>query len=208
MFSWISTSKQALVLDLDQTLIATMTDGSKVPPEIRDNPDVYTITTKEGTYWGLKRPYTDEFLEYCARRFDAIGFWSAGKEGYVHEIVKVLNPPFTPTFIWNFNHCDQVHFPQSQVEEKIQLIPYIWKPLQQIYTSYPQFTRRNTLVLDDRQDYAQENLLNWLEIPPFDPPPTKPLPTNDDYLLRLMDWLDRDDVRESNNILELAKDWY
>ena len=216
MFRWShSTSAspaQAIVLDIDETLLCTSTDGSKFPNELKDNPELskayYTVTTREGTYWGTKRPHVDEFLAYCFKRFSAVAFWSAGKEGYVNEVVKVLTPPGTPAFVRNRSQCDELHAEHVLEDGRIQLIPTLWKPLQVIFDTHPQFTRYNTLVLDDRQDYAQENLLNWLSIPPYNPSTQTLLPRTDDYLLRLMEWLERDEVKQSTNVLEIEKDWY
>ena len=216
MFGWSHSNYespvQTIVLDLDETIVSTHVDGEAFPLELLDHPDLskdyYKITTREGTYWGVKRPHVDEFLSYCFKRFDAVAFWSAGKEQYVNEIVKVLNPPGVPAFVRNFNQCDQVHTEHRLEDGRIQLVPTLWKPLQAVFDSYPQFTRYNTWVLDDRQDYAQENLLNWLAIPPFSPTVKTLLPRNDDYLLRLMEWLERDEVKSSHNVLEVEKDWY
>jgi len=216
MFRWShSTSAppaQAIVLDLDETLLCTNTDGSVFPTELKDDPEIskayYTVTTREGTYWGVKRPYADEFLAYCFKRFNSVAFWSAGKEGYVNEIVKVLNPPGTPVFVRNYTQCDKLHAEHEMEDGRIQLVPTIWKPLQVAFDAHPQFTRYNTWVLDDRQDYAQENLLNWLSIPPFSPTTKTLLPRDDDYLLRLMEWFEREDVKNSANVLEVEKDWY
>ena len=216
MFRWSHASSappaQTIVLDIDETLLCTNTDGSKYPVELKDNEEMarahYTVTTREGTYWGVKRPYVDEFLAYCFKRFDAVAFWSAGKEGYVNEVVKVLNPPGTPAFVRSRSQCDELHSEFEMEDGRTQLVPTLWKPLQAIFDNYPAFTRYNTWVLDDRQDYAQENLLNWLAIPPYHPTVKELLPRDDDYLLRLMDWFEREDVKNSTNVLEVEKDWF
>jgi hypothetical protein len=201
------------VLDIDETLLVTNTDGSEFPEALKNHPEVskayYTVNTREGIYWGVKRPHVDEFLAYCFKRFDGrVAFWSAGKEGYVNEVVKVLDPPGTPIFIRNRSQCDELHAEQQLEDGRIKLVPTLWKPLQAVFDAYPQFTRYNTWVLDDRQEYAQENLLNWLSIPPYNPTPAQLLPRDDDYLLRLMDWLERDEVKNNANVLEVEKDWY
>jgi hypothetical protein len=216
MFRWSQSQAaypaQTIVLDLDETIVSTCTDGSKFPAELKDHPEIskayYTVNTREGTYWGVKRPYADEFLDYCFKRFSAVAFWSAGKEGYVNEVVKALNPSGKPVFIRNRSQCDEQHAEHQMEDGRIQLVPTLWKPLQAIFDTYPQFTRYNTWVLDDRQEYAQENLLNWLAIPPYNPTPSELLPRDDDYLLRLMEWLEREEVKSSANVLEVEKDWY
>jgi NLI interacting factor-like phosphatase len=218
MFRWsyaeTAIPAQAMVLDLDESIISSCVDGTPFPQELFQNPEVaaayYTVSTREGEYWGVKRPHVDEFLAYCFQRFQGVGFWSAGKEGYVNEIVKALAPPGVPTFVRARHQCDQLHTEYKMEDGKIQLVPTLWKPLQLLFDVYPQFTRYNTWVVDDRQEYAQENLLNWLAIPPFSPEPTVAglSDRSDDYLLRLMEWLERPEVKNSGNVLEVEKDWY
>ena len=77
-------SSQTLVLDLDETLISSVTDGS--PPV----GDYYLLASN---CWCRKRPYLDEFLAYAGRRFDDIGLWSAGRKSYVDSVVNALDLP-------------------------------------------------------------------------------------------------------------------
>lgn len=211
MFKWLSTPlngyPQSLVLDLDESLLATANSNDKPSAEVMAHPSYYTITIREGVFWGVKRPYVDEFLAYCATRFESVGFWSAGKEGYVNEIIRVLAPPFKPAFVMNYNHCDQVHEEHVAETGTVSYNQELWKPLNTVFDKYPAFTRYNTFIVDDRQDYAKGNLLNWVVIPPFSPSPKKILPANDDYLLKLIDWFERDEVKLNPNVLEIDKNW-
>ena len=212
MFRWLATPEQTqygqcLVLDLDETLLNTRSGSEKATDEIKAHPDYYTVTTREGVFWGMKRPYLDDFLAYCGTRFEAIGFWSAGKEGYVNEVLRVMAPPFQPAFVMNFNHCDQVHAEHVSESGTVSYNPELWKPLNTVFDKYPQFTRYNTFIVDDRQDYARGNLLNWVIIRPFSPSLKNLLPATDDYLLRLMDWFEREEVKYNPNVLEIDKNW-
>jgi hypothetical protein len=198
-------SEQNLVLDLDETLLYTCGTGDKASPEVQKHPGYYTIQTREGKFWGMKRPYLNKFLRYCGTRFAKIGFWSAGKEGYVNEIVRILDPPFQPAFIMNYTHCDLLH--QEQVSETGQ-VSYsrdLLKPLGTVFTNHPEFDRSNSFILDDREDYSSDNLLNWILIPPFNPTTSQLLTSDDNYLLRLMEWFERDDVKYARNVLEINK---
>jgi len=213
MFRWLPRSPtlqypQCIVLDIDETLINTRDASHKATDEIKASPDYYTVNTRQGVFWGTKRPHADEFLAYCVSRFDHVGFWSAGKEGYVDEVVKVLLqnvPSLTPAFTMNFNHCDQIHTEYVSDSGKVSYTQELWKPLDTIFTEYPVFSRYNTFIVDDRQDYAKSNLLNWVAIPPYSPSLKKV--STDDYLLRLMDWFERPEVKNSPNVLEVDKNW-
>lgn len=215
MFRWLPRSPtpqyhQCIVLDIDETLINTKDNTQKATEEIKSSPDYYTVNTRQGVFWGTKRPHVDEFLAYCTTRFEQIGFWSAGKEGYVDEVMKVLlrnNPSIVPAFTMNFNHCDQVHTEYVSESGKVSYTQELWKPLDTIFTGSTVFSRYNTFIVDDRQDYAKSNLLNWVAIPPYNPAIPKLLDSGDDYLLRLMDWFDRPEVKNAPNVLEIDKNW-
>lgn len=219
MFLWQSGTpaapKQCLVLDIDETLVHTYVDNETKPAQaVLDDPalkgQVYTITTREGTYWGVKRPHLDEFLDFAYKHFDAVAFWSAGKEGYVNAVVEVIAPNRPSAFVLNRSHCDEIHDEHVASDGTVSYMPRLWKPLNMVFgnSNYPQFTRYNTWVLDDRRDYAAENLLNWLEIPPYAPNAKKLLPYDDDYLLQLIDWFRSPEVVGSSNVLEVNKDWH
>jgi hypothetical protein len=219
MFQWFSNSQQpssqSVVLDLDETLVHTFSSRDKLTAELKANPDVadrlYTLECREGTFWGIKRPHLDEFMDYVADRFDHVGVWSAGTEGYVSEVVKAIQPRCELACVLSRGHCDQVHTEYVDDEGVVSYpnSPELCKPLNHLFEKYPaQFNRYNTWVIDDRQDYAKENLLNWLAIPPFAPSLKSIANTEDDYLLRLMDWFDQDEVRFAPNVLEVLKDWY
>lgn len=217
MFQWWSSEKrapaQSVILDLDESCLHTMGGNERIPPEVKDAPEFksnhYSVTTREGTFWGVKRPHLDEFIEYCQYRFNHVGIWSAGKAGYVAEIVKILNPSRPFACVFNYDQCDQVHTEYPNDDGSVSYNMELWKPLNMLFEKQPhQFNRYNTWVVDDRQDYAKENLLNWVPIPAFSPSVKKLLPQTDDYLLRLMDWFEQEDVKYAANVLEVNKNWY
>jgi len=181
-------------------------DATEKPSEaVQNSPNYYTLKLNNDLFWGVKRPYLDDFLAYCAQRYDQIGIWSAGKPAYVDAVVQVLNLPFKPAFVLNYDQCDRVHDYSSQ---GLAEFPEISKPLSLIFERYPEFTRKNTLIIDDREDYAKRNLLNWLAIPPFDPPLEEIMKEEDDYLLRLMVWMQEESVASNPDVVALEKSWF
>lgn len=226
MFPWSRQSappraRQNIVLDLDECLVHTVADPLEMPDHVRDAPELkpylYTVDTEQGVFWGVKRPHVDEFLAFVGAHFEHYGFWSAGQPGYVDEIVRALDPPRPPAFVMNFDHCDNVHreyrsrgrSADSDGRGDVSYYSELSKPLNTIFQGYPDhFTRFNTFILDDRQDYAAGNLLNWLPIKPYEPTVERLLPYDEDSLPRLMAWLQREDVVQSGNVLELNKNWW
>ena len=207
---------QSLILDLDETLICTFPSEKTIPEKYKNMKEkdigkrLYSFDIGDSHYCGIKRPYLDEFLTYCFDRFGAVGVWSAGTKEYVDEIVKVLKHNKKLVCVMSRDDCDVSH------EESKNKRGYIvhdkadyCKPLHLLFRNKSEFfNRRCTFVLDDRRDYAHHNLLNWLQIPPYEPDINNLENDDDDYLLKLKDWLDRDDVQFSENVMTLPKEWY
>lgn len=209
--------EQCIVLDLDDTLVKTIGDGSNGAQYTGsiNNPDYYSFLYGKRTMWGIKRPGCTQFLEYCKTRFAAIGIWSAGRSEYVKSIVKALQLPFTPSFVWDNEYCEHTKV-VDPTTGKLQDAQRPWKPLQTIFINDELFTRTNTWMLDDNEDYAQENLLNWLPIPPFAPQTKvdkegKVLSSNgqsdDRCLFQLQEWFERPEVKYNYSVLSVDKDW-
>lgn len=197
--------KKNLVLDLDETLVHSFCDTeeerksnidsehtAKVGKHIR----YYEFHDTNGRVWGMKRPYVTEFLKFCNDYFDNIGIWSAGTQNYVESIVKALGGDgsiFTPAFILSRKQCD-VHKGDKK------------KPLWLIYQNYPEFSSSNTLFIDDNYNYAEENLLNWIQIPLYDPVGDEIFSESDTSLKTVEKWLKTIDTRE-DTFDSVAKPW-
>lgn len=206
---------KCIVLDLDQTLVATqetLEDFKRL--KIMSDPKLFLLRSRSyylsmddyekpgiGTvynYWGVTRPYTKEFLQFCFAYFKVVAVWSAGKAKYVESIVDHL-----------FADLPQPHviFTYDDIEKGDKII----KPLSKMY-QYDDFTRKymnasNTFILDDNNSTFSKNKGNAIHIPAYDPKVTiKDLSdTSDDNLVKVMYWLCQKNVIESKNVTKLKK---
>lgn len=84
-----------LILDLDETLIHS---SEKKLTGI--DPD-FSV----GQFYVYKRPYLDEFLQYCNQHF-RLAVWSSASYNYVKEIViNIIPSDIKLEFTWGRNRC-------------------------------------------------------------------------------------------------------
>lgn len=211
-----SITDKCVVLDLDQTLIATqdntnnlkqlgiMSDANLISLRNR----VYYLTLEDlekpgvGTkydFWGVTRPHIQEFLIFCFSYFKIVAVWSAGKRPYVEAIVdhifKDLRPPHVV-----FTHDDIIIGPNG----------HIIKPLTKMIESNPVLRRnmslQNILAIDDNASTFNQNNGNGVLIPAYDPSPTiNALGRDDHTLLQLKFWLLQPEVVNARDVTILDK---
>jgi hypothetical protein len=161
------------VIDLDATCVNSWVFDEKTHKElwkkyskyIDNRDDFYIFRLKDGDYvWGVKRPYLDEFLDYCFQHFTGVAFWSAGGKEYVLGVIeKILHgKKHKPVFIFDRTYCDEIVLRPSGRSD-------IWKPLKTAYVHYPKMNSRNTWLIDDNKEYARDDILNWIPVAPFEP---------------------------------------
>lgn len=195
-----------IVLDLDETLIHTMTDTNfnssgkgyellRLYPDLRGR--LYRLNI-QGTYmWSLKRPYVDTFLRYVLDNFGKVIVWSAGIDEYVDEVVDWL---FGTIFI-----SPDAKYGRSFCE--LESKKYT-KPIRKL-TTQPElkdYVRLdNTLFIDDNTISTSPNPSNAITIPRYQPDCTidEMLPMTDKSLLQLIDWLESDAIPKYQSGLTL-----
>ena len=78
-----------LILDLDETLI-----------HATENPLARKPDFKTDFYCVYKRPFINNFLEFCRDNF-TVGVWTTAGEHFAHDVVNNLFPTDYPLeFIW------------------------------------------------------------------------------------------------------------
>lgn len=206
-----------IVLDLDQTLIATQDEFKDLLKfGIIHNPEHLTLRQRiyyfelfnnkrksagiSYDYWGVTRPHTSEFLTFCSQYFKRVIIWSAGKRDYVHHIVNYLfrNLP-KPDAILTYDDVDIKGTSQK---------PIIEKPITKLMKLYPDLgiTHENTLFLDDNPTTFFHNKNNAIHISEYNPPLTiKDFYKHDDVLVKLIDWLLKPEVIDSKDVKTLDK---
>lgn len=198
----MSKKKHAIVLDLDSTLVHSGLTLKSYPGKSSDprlSKRLYRFDLIEGVdvmpVWGVLRPYTLDFIDFCRRHFDEVIVWSAGQHQYVHKIVDFLfkDAGYKPRIILTREHC---RFHGSNIN----------KPLSDLFDagiSHPE----HTLALDDRYDTFSLNVGNGIKIPNYDPDLTiDGITKEDDALVKLMSWLILVKMREQSDIRQLPKD--
>ena len=212
----VSLTNKCIVLDLDQTLIATQDDLEslkklgimKDPKLLNLRRRVYHFSIEDlekpgiGTqyeFWGVTRPHTQEFLLFCFSYFKIVAVWSAGKRQYVEELVKFLfkDMPY-PHVV--FTHDDIVYNDNGDVE----------KPLINMIESDPTLKKlmslENTLAIDDNYTTYIPNPGNGVLIPAYCPSSNINSLQKDDYaLLQLKNWLLQDEVANAEDVTVLDK---
>jgi hypothetical protein len=210
-----SLTDRAIVLDLDQTLLATqddyealglmkiLTDPALLPLRNR----TYHLTLEEMdapgsgnsyTYWGVTRPHLQEFLVFCFSYFRIVAVWSAGKKQYVEALVKELFRDIAPPHVV-FTYDDVVMERGS-----------VRKPLRQLIDSHPVLQRHmslsNTLALDDNSGTFIYNSGNGVLIPAYEPACSLPALARDDpSLLQFKYWLLQPEVVAAPDVTLLDK---
>lgn len=213
----VAISEKCIVLDLDQTLIATQDEMSSLTDlKILSDPQllavrsrIYYITIENlerpgvGTkynFWGIARPHAREFLMFCFSYFKVVAVWSAGKRPYVEAIVDHL-----------FRGLPQPHVVFSQ-DDIVMRHGHITKPLSTMIESNPVLRKymslQNTLALDDNSNTFQSNVANGVLIPAYDPPLTLGgIESDDQALLQFKYWLLQPEVVNARDVAVLEKRW-
>lgn len=211
-----SITDKCIVLDLDQTLIATQDSISSLKQlGILTNPQyldlrqrIYYITIEDiekpgkGSkydYWGITRPHINEFLIFCFSYFKVVAVWSAGKRPYVESIVDhIFRGIRQPHII--FTYDDVVIGPNGHIE----------KPLINMINSNPiieqYMSLDNTFALDDNSMTFSQNPDNGILISAYEPPLNiNAFYRDDPSLLQLKYWLLQQEVVATKDVKTLDK---
>lgn len=211
-----SISRHAVVLDLDETLLHTMPNGTEAlentiltsPGQLEVRGRLYHLTISDlfrqrGTgqrsdFWGVKRPHLNLFLAFCFDYFRYVVVWSAGQKPYVTAVVdEIFKGIGRPDIIYSYDDC--VKLPDDNYH----------KPLS-VLLNDPRLGGRlvssSVLFVDDRVGNFIESGSNAIIIPRYKPAPTVSALAADDYaLLQLRQWLLREDVTSSPDVRQLHK---
>ena len=211
-----SITDKCIVIDLDQTLIATQDSVDSLRQlGILSDPNllslrnrVYYITIEDlekpgvGTkynFWGVTRPHIDEFLIFCFSYFKIVAVWTAGKRPYGEAIVDHIFKDLPKPHVL-FTYDDVEFGPQG----------HILKPITKMIESNPVLRRnmslQNTFSLDDNVMTFYNNHGNGILIPAYDPSSSSnALARDDPTLLQLKYWLLQPEVVNARDVTVLDK---
>ncbi len=210
-----SLTNKCIVIDLDQTLIATQEKieslyalGIMTNPKLMElRKRIYYFSLEDietpgsgakSEFWGVVRPHVYEFLIFCFSYFKVVAIWSAGQRHYVNAIVEYL-----------FRDLPKPHLVLTHDDLLYESDGVFRKPLTTAFAD-PQVGKymniRNTMALDDNPMTYYLNDDNGLLIPEYDPSLNIDAFQRDDpTLLQLRYWLVQPEVIRSNDVRTLDK---
>lgn len=222
-------TNKCIVLDLDQTLIATQDDmNSCYDLNIVSDPELVDLRTRSyyfviedlekpgiGTnyeFWGVARPHVHEFLLFCFSYFKIVAVWSAGSRLYVEGLIDYLfrDLPY-PDVV--FTADDTIFHPGKVVE----------KPLSKMIEIMEEMNEMNTYAIDDNVTTFSKNKNNGILIPAYEPgiigyrknnkgrevefitPTVSTLQEDETALLKLKYWLLQPEIIYADDVRKLNK---
>lgn len=212
---------KCIVLDLDQTLLATQDDMQTFknlrilsdPKKLDLRERIYYMTIDdlerpgEGTkydFWGLLRPHINKFLIFCFSYFSKVIIWSAGNKAYVDVLVQFI-----------FQDLPKPHLVLTRDDIVINNHSDVIKPLEKIFKMNIGARPNNTFVVDDLDTTFSKNPDNAIHIPEYEPEDGIDLNNLDELLesyrkpdncLRLlMLWLLKREVISAEDVRKLDK---
>jgi TFIIF-interacting CTD phosphatase-like protein len=199
-----STTPFVIVLDLDQTLIATQEDMEKDVYDHYKSQDTndrlydIDITDSDGRWvtWGLKRPHLNKFIDFCFKYFAKVIVWTAGTYEYGHTIVDQIFTNQRPHLVWTRKDCEIIETGPSKGEYS--------KPISKLGLD-----PKKVVTLDDKIFTGIENPNNIFVCPGYYPNVGKGEEINveriyrkdkDRFLLEFMDFMLKREVMNTSDL--------
>ncbi|KAG7361301.1 HAD hydrolase family IIID protein [Nitzschia inconspicua] len=149
--------KPLMVLDLDHTLL----DFSRKALEMDS-----THQVGEGSAALMKRPYMDEFLMEAYKHYDLV-VWSQTSwrwlETKLIELGMITHPAYKFCFVLDKTSMFTVKSTKRDGKSYVHHV----KPLQLIWTKFPQWGSHNTVHLDDLSRNFALNVTSGLRVTPY-----------------------------------------
>jgi hypothetical protein len=175
-----------VVLDIDQTLIDSA-NYSLLPEHLKG--DIAAVMAWEAfppkREAVFKRPHVDEFLTYCFQRFDAVAIWTHASEEWANFIVTTVlkRKKADFAFVWSANdkRYTKVTLASRTGAAIVEATmacggfdaygaggSYVnIKELKKIYSAYPRFSKKHTIIVEDTPENCARNFGNAIYIPAF-----------------------------------------
>ena len=97
MINQIILTLKLLILDLDETLI-----------HATEKPLIRKANFQTDFYYVYKRPFIEEFLQFCHHNFK-VGVWTTAGEYFARDVVSHLfDDNCALEFVWSYNRCTRV----------------------------------------------------------------------------------------------------
>ncbi|XP_062167688.1 uncharacterized protein LOC133873901 [Alnus glutinosa] len=131
--------KKLLVLDVGGLLCQRVHNKSRIRPF--RNPDA-----SHGSILVYKRPYYEEFINFCFEKFE-VGIWSSATGLNLNSALDCIMEGLKSKllFIWDQGQCTDSGFKTLEKKDK----PIFFKELKKIWDFYEHYSESNTLLIDD-----------------------------------------------------------
>ncbi|XP_061990837.1 uncharacterized protein LOC133709191 [Rosa rugosa] len=135
--------KKLLVFDLNGLLVYRVYRSNK--PEF---PSDRTPDGRFGNHLVFKRPFAEEFVQFCLERFE-IGIWSSALEKNVDAVLDCMmaNQRNRLLFVWGQSQCTDSGF--KSLEKRMK--PLFFKELKKVWYHFGgKYSECDTLLIDDQ----------------------------------------------------------
>lgn len=213
---------KTIVLDMDECLLHMFIESDKIinfekhQIDAVGNHNMFNVMLKNSKHptHGVYRPMLREFLNYCYQRFANVILWSAGADDYVDVVAKHAFTHLTnksPTMILSRKHCKQIVDSQDKKSviytKPLVDIPHHVKINGLSHIDEESLELKNIIFVDDNPGNSVFNVYNHVLIPEFSPAPNvqsiKSHINKDKALIKLMEWLEKTEVKNSKDIRQL-----
>ncbi|XP_038687867.1 uncharacterized protein LOC119987149 isoform X2 [Tripterygium wilfordii] len=159
-----STKKKLLILDLNGILVDIVPSDSCLSETEAD-----IIVSGKAVF---KRPFCDEFLQFCFERFN-VGVWSSRLKKNVDRVVNFLMGDDRRKLLFRWSHCTATRFTTVEQRGKPLLLKELKKLWEKVAPKLPwekgEYNESNTLLLDDSPYKALRNPAHTAIFPhPYD----------------------------------------
>lgn len=156
-------TKPAILLDLDQTLISAEAEEEYDFRKYRRKARLFNFEDMDGYYIIFERPYLQEFLDYLFENFN-VSIWTAASKDYALFIIDkfIINryhPDRKLDFIFFSYHCD-ISKSHTDRSKDLSILWDIYK--------LDGYNRDNTFILDDYDEVYDTQPERCIISPPFE----------------------------------------
>ncbi|XP_004299292.1 PREDICTED: uncharacterized protein LOC101310125 [Fragaria vesca subsp. vesca] len=155
--------KKLLILDINGLLADIVQMEVSIPSSFK--PD--KIISRKAVF---KRPFCDDFLQFCFDRFN-VGVWSSRTKRNVDIFIDFLlgDSKHKLLFCWNQWHCTSTRFKTEENKNKPLVLKELRKLWEKLVPGLPwakgEYNESNTLLLDDSPYKALRNPVNTAIFP-------------------------------------------
>ncbi|XP_062026059.1 leashin-like [Rosa rugosa] len=155
--------KKLLILDINGLLADIVQMEVSIPSSFK--PD--KIISRKAVF---KRPFCDDFLQFCFDRFN-VGVWSSRTKENVNSVIDFLlgDSKHKLLFCWNQSHCTSTRFKTVENKNKPLVLKELRKLWEKLEPDLPwargEYNESNTVLLDDSPYKALCNPVNTAIFP-------------------------------------------